>query len=146
MIAESKNKKRFDDYAEFEKLGYFNKDFQYRTLKGKSNLAGIQFKETEEWYHFELKKPGYIKDDFNFFIGKNSLVITTEKVKNAEESSIEDPKTMKHSYCYPSAYFKKELHLPNDILQGEFIYDYKDGVLSFDFFKSKIIDQEINID
>ena len=139
MYSEKKKKKRFRDFSDNKKHGYFKNEFYNQDLREKSNSSGIQIEETDESYHFELKKPGYIKDDFNFYIGKNSLVVTTEKIKGVSEGQIGENNVLKHSYCYPSAYFKIEFHLPNDIVKEEFFYDYKDEILSFDFLKSKAL-------
>jgi HSP20 family molecular chaperone IbpA len=138
MYSEKKKKKRFLDLTDYKKYQYFKNEFNKVNLKEKSNSSGIQIIETDESYHFELKKPGYIKDDFNFYIYKKVLVVTTEKIKDERGSQIGDGTALKHSYCYPSAYFKMELNLPNDSNKDEFFYDYKDGILTFELRKSNI--------
>lgn len=137
MHSENNNKKQFLDFSDYKKYKYFKNEFYNDNLKEESNLSGVQIKETDESYHFELKKPGYIKEDFNFYISKKVLVVTTEKIKDLSEGQIGDSKAFKHSYCYPSAYFKMDFNLPNETNKEEFFYDYKDGILSFDFHKSK---------
>lgn len=138
MYSEKKKNKRFLDLTDYKKYRYFKNEFNKDDLKEKSNSSGIQIIETDECYHFELKKPGYIKDDFNFYICKKVLVVTTEKIKHAIEGQTGDSKAMKHSYCYPSAYFKMEFVLPNGTNNNEFFYDYKDGILTFELRKSNI--------
>ena len=83
-----------------------------------------------------MKIPGYIKDDFNFYISRNDLVVTTEKRKGTPINQITNM-VSKHSYCYPSAYFKRTFQLPLDIVRDEIIVDYKDEILHFHLYKSK---------
>ena len=137
MYSEKKKIKRFLDLSDYKKYGVSKNEFYNEVLKEKSNASGIEIKETDDSYHFEIKKPGYIKDDFNFYIGKKVLVVTTEKIKGVSERQIGNRKALKHSYCYPSALFKMKFNLPNDTNKDEFFYDYKDGILSFDFLKLK---------
>jgi HSP20 family molecular chaperone IbpA len=133
MYSEKLIKKRVLDFNEFNKDYKAKNEFYIKDLKEESSK--IKFNETNEGYHFELKKPGYIKEDFNFFISKKGLVVTTEKMKNVYENQSIEHKKNKHSYCYPSAYFKMAFHIPNDTDKDEFFYDYKDGILSFDLKK-----------
>lgn len=138
MYSEKKKKKRFLDLTDYKKYKSYKNEFNNDNLKEKSNSSVVQIKETDEGYHFELKKPGYIKDDFNFYINKKVLVVTTERIKHGIESQTGDSKVVKHSYCYPSAYFKLAFHIPNDTDKDDFFYDYKDGILSFDLRKPNI--------
>lgn len=117
----------------------FYKRRRYKTthasnVKASSKLETDNFsiKESETGFHYELKIPGYIKDDFNFYISGNHLVLTTDKSKCMMPDVV---KSLKHSYCYPSAYFKKIIPLPNKLIKKEISVAYKDEVLSFDLFK-----------
>lgn len=107
--------------------------------KEKPNSSEVTMKEYDDHYQFKLKKPGYVKDDFNFNISKNKLVVTTQKFKGVDENHLEEKKAIKHSYCYPSAFFKMEIQLPDDIDKDQFLFDYRDGVLTFGFLKLKIL-------
>jgi HSP20 family molecular chaperone IbpA len=91
----------------------------------------IKFKETELGYHYELKIPGYIKEDFRFYISKNQLVITTEKEKNVE--AVVDKE--KHSYCYPSVLFKMTVPLPKKPIEKKITVEYRNEVLYFSLYK-----------
>lgn len=97
-----------------------------------SKKTDYKIKETESGFRYELKIPGYIEEDFNFYRSKNNLVITTDKgCTNTSNNK------MGHSYCYPSAYFKMNIPLPNKFLKNEITFNYKDEVLHFDLFKSE---------
>ncbi len=97
----------------------------------KSDKKELKTHETDLGYHYELKIPGYVKEDFRFFISRNDLVITTEK----EKKTIETDGT-KRSYCYPSALFKMNIPLPKKAIKKEIHVDYIDEVLSFDLLKA----------
>tara|TARA_R110002049_G_scaffold248695_8_gene423181 strand:+ start:206 stop:619 length:414 start_codon:yes stop_codon:yes gene_type:complete len=116
--------------------GYLGRDTSDRSLDGRTDLSDIKITETESRYRFELKLPGYIKDDFNFYFSEHGLVVTTEKSKNNEVQEKDGVKNTKHSYCYPSAYFKKNIQIPKDIVKEKILIDYKDEILSFDLLKS----------
>ncbi|ULC58504.1 Hsp20/alpha crystallin family protein [Flaviramulus sp. BrNp1-15] len=101
--------------------------------KGKE-LSDVKIKETASKFHYELKLPGYIKEDFNFYINNsNDLVVTTDKKYGKSQ---EDNDGKRHSYCYPSAYFKRRLPLPENVVRNKISVDYKNETLSFDLFKS----------
>lgn len=90
----------------------------------------LKIRETEAAFHYELKIPGYVKEDFNFYFEEDHLVVTTDKSKNNVEAT-----GSRHSYCYPSAYFKRRIAVPDVIKKDVAMVDYKDEVLSFDLLK-----------
>ena len=110
------------------------KQERYKATPRNANLTKAKITESDTRYHYELKIPGYIKDDFRFYISGNKLVVTTAKKDNIEESSKEI--YPKHSYCYPSALFKCEFSLPKNVVRNKITMDYKNEVLSFNLFKT----------
>ena len=99
--------------------------------------SGFHINETKSGYHFELRINGYIKDDFAVYINENKLVITTksdEKNLNLTSNNNES----KHSYFYASAFFKKIIQLPKDILKDDICIDYENHILSFDLLKTEV--------
>ncbi|GAA4291359.1 Hsp20/alpha crystallin family protein [Aestuariibaculum suncheonense] len=104
-----------------------------KTLSKTSNLTQANIKETEHHYHYELKIPGYIKDDFNFYIAGDNLVVTTERRRPDKTPEKNTPS--RHSYCYPSALFKRKFELPDNIIRTKITVEYCDEVLSFKLFK-----------
>ncbi|SFZ94476.1 Hsp20/alpha crystallin family protein [Flaviramulus basaltis] len=115
---------------------YFNKNISKLKIDKTRDESDVKIKETESSFHYELKLPGYVKEDFNFYINKNdNLVVTTEKIN--KKVALEDEVTnTKHSYCYASAYFKRNFKLPKNVVRDEISVDYKDEILSFDLFKT----------
>jgi HSP20 family molecular chaperone IbpA len=99
------------------------------------NTTDFELRETNSSFHFELKLPGYIKEDFSFYISNGDLVVTTRKSKIKEAYNMASDKNTRHSYCYPSAYFKRRFQLPKNIVRDTILVDYKDGILSFDLLK-----------
>jgi HSP20 family molecular chaperone IbpA len=97
-----------------------------RMRYGRIKSKDVQIKETDSGFHYELKIPGYIREDFRFYISNNDLVVTTEKGKTEKG---------KHAYCYPSAYFKKRFPLPHNVNRNEIKVDYMNEVLCFDLYK-----------
>ncbi|MBD0824370.1 Hsp20/alpha crystallin family protein [Aestuariibaculum marinum] len=118
---------------------YYNRQDAIKNEKYKQELnktPGLpktDIKETNKTYHYELKIPGYVKDDFNFYIAGDKLVVTTERRRHNKE--IEPNTPSRHSYCYPSALFKHKFALPDNIVRNKITVDYCDEVLSFDLFK-----------
>ncbi|PKQ46233.1 Hsp20/alpha crystallin family protein [Confluentibacter flavum] len=137
MATKIKLKKQFVNISYYKRSDYLKNSIYNHDLSEKTTSTSAKITETDSSYHFELKKPGYIKEDFNFYISKGNLVVTTEKRNQMNMKEIIKNKGSIHSYCYPSAYFKKEFDLPNDIVKNEIVVDYKDGLLSFDLLKSK---------
>lgn len=101
------------------------------------SLSQIKMTETGSGYHYEIKIPGYIKEDFNFYKIKNDLVLTTEKREEIKTDKKGNDNGSRHSYCYASAYFKISFHLPNNVDCDEIFVDYNNEILSFDLLKSK---------
>ena len=128
MYPHSNSTKHFNSVSEFDK--HENSIFSRET-----NTSGVHITESKEGYHLELKLPGYVKDDFNFFItANNDLVLTTERSK-ATDATRKVGNIIKHSYCYASAFFRKTFHLPNDVVKNEIFIDYKNHILSIDLLK-----------
>lgn len=95
----------------------------------------VHFTETEDGYHLEVEIVGYVKDDFNFYINNNDLVLTTAKRRKNNSTIKIDSNTKKHTYCYPSALFRRAFHLPSDIVKNEIFVDYSNHILSIDLLK-----------
>ena len=101
----------------------------------KSRNNNLKVQETELGYHYELKIPGYIKEDFRFYISRNQLVVTTEKGKT-KMNSLGNKKNMdKHSYCYPSALFKMSIPLPRKPIEKKIAVEYRNETLHFSLYK-----------
>lgn len=88
--------------------------------------TNLRIKETESTFHYELKIPGYVKEDFNFYVSQDYLVVTTGRSKMNGVGN----KNSKHSYCYPSAYFKINIPLPSKYIKNEILVNYKNEILS----------------
>ena len=97
-----------------------------------SKLNCVESSETGKAYHYCLKLPGYILEDFTCYRTGSHLVITTEKNLNENAN-----KGGKRSYCYPSAYFKIHIPLPEKPISDEFDMRYEDDFLFVDLFKQK---------
>jgi HSP20 family molecular chaperone IbpA len=111
-------------------------DYSNRSLSTQRlNTSDVKITETKSSFHFKLKIPGYIKEDFNFYISNDDLVVTTEKRKIKETYNMGNDAKHRHSYCYPSAFFKRKFPLPEHIARDEIFVDYKDEVLSFELQK-----------
>ncbi|MFY0712684.1 Hsp20/alpha crystallin family protein [Seonamhaeicola sp. NFXS20] len=104
--------------------------FSYRYANRKQ--PDLRTSETDTTFHYELKIPGYVKEDFVFYIAGSNLVITTDKSKINKENEVEE---RRHNYCYPSAYFKMKISLPKDIVRDRISVNYINEVLIFDLFK-----------
>lgn len=105
--------------------------------KNASINKSIKFKETELGYHYELKIPGYVKEDFYFYLSPPHLIITTGRSEGKNRLNEDSDTKRKHSYCYPSAFFKVYVPLPNKPIKNEVTVNYKNEVLVFDLYKLK---------
>ncbi|WP_445955652.1 Hsp20 family protein [Yeosuana sp.] len=128
-------KDQFVRDSSYRRREYLNSNISDRDLDKRINKSDVKITETEIGFHYELKKPGYIKADFNFYIDKDDLIVTTEKIQNKKNYNKSEHKHTGHSYCYPSAYFKRRFQLPRNIVKDKILVDYKDQVLSFDLLK-----------
>lgn len=115
---------------------YFNGSISDPYLDKRTYPSDVKVTETKSSFRFELKTPGYIKEDFNFYLGNDDLVVTTERSNIKEVCNKENDTNKRHSYCYPSAYFKKRFPLPENIVRDKISVDYKNGILSFELHKS----------
>ena len=113
------------------------RDVAKKKLFEKSKLDNLKITETETMFHYELKLPGYIKDDFIFYLSNGNLVVTTDKSNFSESAQKENFSKKKHFYCYPSARFKMKIPLPDKPIKKEIDVDYRDEVLKFDLLKLK---------
>lgn len=127
MFQIKKQKDRFSRLYNDITEDNFKNAVSRRTPNRRIKSNTVQIKETESGFHYELKIPGYIKEDFRFYVSDNDLVVTTEK-RSVEKG--------KHSYCYPSALFKRRFPLPYSVKRDEIKVDYIDEVLHFDLYKS----------
>lgn len=108
----------------------------YKRNLGDESKKDLKTRETDFGFHYELKISGYVKDDFNFYLNNNNLIVTTDKSKNSNRD-VQLNKSEKHFYCYPSAYFKKTIPLPKGFISNEITVNYSNGILAFDLFKTK---------
>ncbi|SFD04652.1 Hsp20/alpha crystallin family protein [Algibacter pectinivorans] len=107
----------------------------YKRYFSKTNEnPNLKVLETDSSFHYELEIPGYVKEDFNFYISRDNLVVTTDK-SNLKQTNAGDEPKKKHAYCYPSAYFKMRIPLPRKLLKKEILVNYKNKILSFDLLK-----------
>lgn len=112
----------------------------YKSNRSKNtNTFEVQFTETNEGYYLEFQIFGYVKEDFNCYIKNNDLVLTTGRLDAASLDTIRETNTAKHTYCYPSAYFRKTFQLPKDIEKNKIFVDYKNHILSINLFKSNVL-------
>ncbi|WP_299551190.1 hypothetical protein [Seonamhaeicola sp.] len=101
-------------------------------LQQKPAKNTFKLNETELGFHYEIKIPGYIKDDFRFYISGNNLVITTDKSKTTPAT---EGTHKKHNYCYPSALFKMNIALPKKPIKKKITVEYRNEILYFSLFK-----------
>lgn len=97
-----------------------------------SKLNCVESSETGKAYHYCLKLPGYILDDFTCYRTDTHLVVTTEK----KDQNI-DAKGNRRNYCYPSALFKIHIPLPEKPISDQFDMKYEEDFLYIDLFKNK---------
>jgi len=130
------NNKKPNRSSNYRRGDYMKRYISNHDSNHESIKSDVKIFETKASYHYELEMPGYIKDDFYFYInGNDELVVTTGKrYKNIELGQVDDT-NKKHSYCYPSAYVKIKFQLPRNIIRDEILVDYKDEILSFDLLK-----------
>jgi len=102
--------------------------------QNKPSKNNIKVQETRTGFHYELKIPGYVREDFNFYVSGKDLVVTTEKSKTTISENRDGGKR-NHNYCYPSAYFKIKIPLPSNIVSNKITVKYEEEVLSFNLFK-----------
>ena len=106
--------------------------FSAKKIEKRKDESDLRIHETESSFHFRLKLPGYVKEDFNFYVnGNDYLVVTTEKIN--KKTTLKN--THRHSYCYASAYFKRKFPMPKNVVRDKISVDYEDETLTFELFK-----------
>ena len=135
MNQDKRKKGRFRDVSSLKEDSNFKNGLYKRNSNKSFHAAEINVQETRTGYHIELYIPGYVKDDFNFYKCSSGLLITTERTNENNRNPTGNKNVFRHSYCYASAYFRKEVPLPENIGIEEFSYEYEDGILSIDLFK-----------
>ena len=128
------NKDLFKD-SNFKRRVYSNRYSINSNLEKSEDPSDVKIKETKSSFHYELKMPGYVKADFNFYIDNDDLTVTTEKIHNKENYNKNESNITRHSYCYPSACFKRKFRLPKNTARDKISIDYRDEVLIFDLLK-----------
>ncbi|WP_248722664.1 Hsp20/alpha crystallin family protein [Seonamhaeicola sp. ML3] len=109
------------------------KDFRFKeTTENQKQKNTLKFQESENGYHYQLDIPGYIKEDFRFYLSRNQLVITTEKDSETKKTKSDNEK---HSYCYPSALFKMNITLPKKPVEKRITAEYRNETLYFSLYK-----------
>ncbi|TYA78495.1 Hsp20/alpha crystallin family protein [Seonamhaeicola marinus] len=98
--------------------------------KTKLDKKELKINETELGYHYEMVVPGYLKEDFRFYISSSNLVVTTQKEKSKDGKE-------KRSYCYPSALFRVEIPLPEKPIENKITVEYRNKILNFSLYKKE---------
>ena len=89
--------------------------------------------ETPEYYKIELAAPGLKREDFFVRINEHGLLSISALHK--ELNRIENEKYRKHTFNYEC--FTRELLLPENIDTDFIKAEYRAGILSFWFLKTK---------
>ncbi len=100
--------------------------------EGASNPA-CNICETPEYYKIELAAPGLKREDF--FVNINERGHLSISALHKETNRIENEKYRKHTFNYEC--FNRELFLPENIDTDFIKAEYRAGILSFWFLKTK---------
>ena len=112
----------FDDFLTKDLFDWTDRNFA--TLG--SNLPSVNLKETDTHLKVEMAAPGMKREDFKVEIDNNTLMISSEKEDEKEETRKKD-NFVRKEFNYQS--FFRSFYLPENIDENKIEATYKDGIL-----------------
>jgi HSP20 family protein len=112
----------FDDFLTKDLFDWTDRNF---AALG-SNLPSVNLKETDSKLEVEMAAPGMKREDFKVEIDNNTLMISSEKEEEREETRKKDNYVRKE-FNYQSFY--RSFYLPENVDENKIEATYKDGIL-----------------
>ena len=112
----------FDDFLTKDLFDWTDRNF---AALG-SNLPSVNLKETDSKLEVEMAAPGMKREDFKVEIDNNTLMISSEKEEEREETRKKDNYVRKE-FNYQSFY--RSFYLPENVDENKIEASYKDGIL-----------------
>ena len=112
----------FDDFLTKDLFDWTDRNF---AALG-SNLPSVNLKETDSKLEVEMAAPGMKREDFKVEIDNNTLMISSEKEEEREETRKKDNYVRK-VFNYQSFY--RSFYLPENVDENKIEATYKDGIL-----------------
>lgn len=96
-------------------------------------VPSVNITENEKAFNVEMAAPGLEKKDFKIELENKTLVISSEKEEETNESG-KDYKRQEFSYRS----FSRSFQLPEDVLADKIKAKYEDGILKLEIPKKEV--------
>ncbi|WP_284652293.1 Hsp20/alpha crystallin family protein [Flavobacterium terrisoli] len=104
---------------------FFRPDWNGGVQNFNSTIPAVNIKESETNYKLEFYAPGYKKEEFNIEVDQKTLIISSEK--QVENDNSNEKYSLKE-YSYAS--FKRTFNLPESVDLDAIEANYENGVLN----------------
>ena len=113
----------------------FNRDWNLEPIQSKKWNLAVDVKETDSSFLISADIPGLTKKDINIEVSDDVLSITGERTEDKVEDS-----DLYHYRERSKGAFTRSFHLPESVDEKKISASFKDGILSIELPKTKVIE------
>ena len=113
----------------------FNRDWNLEPIQSTKWNPAVDVKETDSSFLISADIPGLTKKDINIEVSDDVLSITGERIEDNVENS-----DLYHYRERSKGAFTRSFHLPESVDEKKISANFKDGILSIDLPKTKVIE------
>ena len=113
----------------------FNRDWNLEPIQSTKWNPAVDVKETDNSFLISADIPGLAKKDISIEVSDDVLSITGERTEDKVEDS-----DLYHYRERSKGAFTRSFHLPESVDEKKISANFKDGILSIDLPKKKVIE------
>ena len=113
----------------------FNRDWNLEPIQSTKWNPAVDVKETDSSFLIFADIPGLTKKDINIEVSDDVLSITGERTEDKVEDS-----DLYHYRERSKGAFTRSFHLPESVDEKKISANFKDGILSIELPKTKVIE------
>ena len=113
----------------------FNRDWNLEPIQSTKWNPAVDIKETDSSFLISVDIPGLTKKDINIEVSDDVLSITGERTEDKVEDS-----DLYHYRERSKGAFTRSFHLPESVDEKKISANFKDGILSIELPKTKVIE------
>ena len=113
----------------------FNRDWNLEPIRSTKWNPAVDVKETDHSFLISADIPGLTKKDINIEVSDDVLSITGERTEDKVEDS-----DLYHYRERSKGAFTRSFHLPESVDEKKISANFKDGILSIELPKTKVIE------
>ena len=115
----------------------FNRDWNLKPIQSTKWNPEVDVKETDGSFLISADIPGLTKKDINIEVSDDVLSITGERIEDNVENS-----DLYHYRERSKGAFTRSFHLPESVDEKKISANFKDGILSIELPKTKVIESK----